>query len=51
VSTTLTVRPSTTTLRVIEGQSTCIQVASSPSAYVSSAPGLSSPFSIAPRSC
>ena len=51
VSTTLTSRPSTVTRRVIDGQSTSIQVESSPSAYVSSGPGRSSPLSIAPRSC
>jgi hypothetical protein len=51
VSTTFTERPSTSSERVSDGQSTVIHVESSPSAYVSSGPERSRPFSIAPRSC
>ena len=44
VSSTFTRRPSSSTGRCSAGQSTSSQVASSPSAYVSSAPGLSTPL-------
>jgi hypothetical protein len=44
VSTTLTCRPSTSTRRVMDGQSTSIHVLSSPSAYVESAPGRKTPL-------
>src|SRR3954454_15123826 len=51
VSITLTRRPSTSTVRVNAGQSTSIQVESSPSAYVSSAPGRTSACPAAALTC
>src|SRR3954471_3153493 len=51
VSTTLTRRPSTSTVRVSAGQSSCLQVESSPSAYVSSAPGRASACPAAALTC
>jgi 1-acyl-sn-glycerol-3-phosphate acyltransferase len=51
VSTTLTRRPRTSTVRVSAGQSTSIQVESSPSAYVSSAPGRANACQAAALTC
>jgi hypothetical protein len=51
VSSTLTRRPSSSYGRCSARQSTSIQAASSPSAYVSSAPGLRSPLRTAAASC